>query len=112
LLQLRVPRAEDRLVVELAAERMDQEPVEVDLGSETRAQADRAAEVQVVGVRDRAVQVAEEQAAVDKRSARGRERGITAARLLFPVWSPVLRGEPLADAASRQKKSFSGFSER
>jgi hypothetical protein len=108
---------------------MDQEPVEVDLESETPAQADREEEVQVVWVQDwagRAAEseaqavwvqdwadpVAEDQVAVHRRSARGLELATTAARLLFPVWSPVLRGEPLAGAASRQKKSFSGFSER
>ena len=74
--------------------------------------ADRVAEVQVVWVQDRADQVAEDQAAVHRRSARGLEPATTAARLLFPVWSPVLRGDPLVGAANRQKKSFSGFSER
>ena len=123
MLQLRVPRAEERL----APERMDQEPVEVDLKSETQARAIRAAEVQVVWVQDRpdrvaevqvvwvqdwADRVAEDQAAVHKRSARGLELATTGARLLFQVWSPVLRGEPLVGAANRQKKSFSGFSER
>jgi len=73
---------------------------------------DRAAEARVVWVQDWADQVAEDQAAVHKRSARGLELATTGARLLFPVWSPVLRGEPLVGAANRQKKSFSGFSER
>ena len=60
---------------------------------------------------DRADQVAEDQAVVHRRSARGLELATTAAPLLFPVWLPVLRGESLVGAASRQKKSFSGFSE-
>ena len=87
---------------------MDQEPVEADLGSE----------VQVVWDQDRAGQGSEvpvvwaqDQAAVHKRSALGPELATTAARLLFREWSPVLLVEPLVGAASRQTKSFSGFSE-
>ena len=72
----------------------------------------RAAEVQVVWVQDLADQVGEDQAAVHRRSARGLELATMAARLLFREWSPVLLVEPLAGAASRQKKSFSGFSVR
>ena len=56
--------------------------------------------------------LADQVAAERKRAARGRVVAITAVRLLFPVWLPVLRGDPLVDAANRQKKSFSGFSER
>jgi hypothetical protein len=74
--------------------------------------ADRVVEVQVVWDQDRADRVAEDQAAVHRRSARGLEPATTAARLLFPVWLPVLRGDPPAGAASRQKKSSSEFSER
>jgi hypothetical protein len=72
----------------------------------------RAAEVQVVWAQDPADRVVEDQAAVHQWWALGLEPATTAARLLFPVWSLVSQGEPQVDAASRQKKSFSGFSER
>jgi hypothetical protein len=123
----------------LEPERVDQEAVEADLESEAQAQGGQAAEVQVawaqdradqaVGVqvvldRDRAGQVAEVRvvsvqdradrvAAERKRPAPGLELAATmAARVLFRVWSPVLRVEALVGAANRQKKSFSEFSER
>jgi hypothetical protein len=66
----------------------------------------------VVWVQDLAEQAAEDQAAVHRRSARGLELATTAARLWFPVWLPVLRAKSLVGVASRQKKSFSGFSVR
>jgi hypothetical protein len=70
-------------------------------------------EVQVVLVQDRADRVPADQAAGRKRPAPGPElAATTAARVLFRVWSPVLRVEALVGAANRQKKSFSEFSER
>jgi hypothetical protein len=108
----------------LEPERVDQEAVEADLESEAQAQADRAAEVQLVSVQDRAadqvveVQVwaqdrAADQAAERKRPAPGLELAATmAARVLFREWSPVSRLEALVGAANRQKKSFSEFSGR
>ena len=79
--------------------------------------ADRAAEVQEVGDQVQAVSVQgrvdqeAEQAAVGKRQARGPELAAMAARLLFREWLPVSQEEPRAGAASRRKKSFSGFLE-
>ena len=69
-----------------------------------------------VGARARAGQEARDRvadpAAVRKRAACGPELAMMAARLLSREWLPALRGEPLAGAASRRKKSFSGFWER
>ncbi len=79
--------------------------------------ADRAAEVQEVGDQVQAVSVQgrvdqeAEQAAVGKRQACGPEQAAMAARLLFREWLPVSQEEPRAGAASRRKKSFSGFLE-
>jgi hypothetical protein len=116
----------------LEPERMDQGQAETDLVSEAqaaegRAAEGRAAEVQLVWAQDRADLVAEiplvgaqaqvaevavDRAAVHKQPACGLEQATMEARLLFREWSPVLRGELLAGAASPQKKSFWGFSER
>jgi len=74
-----------------------------------RDRAGQVAEVRVVSVQDRADRVAAER----KRPAPGLELAAAmAARVLFRVWSPVLRVEALVGAANRQKKSFSEFSER
>jgi hypothetical protein len=74
--------------------------------------ADRVAEAPMVLDQDRADPVAAVQAVVHKGLARGLQLATMAAQLLFRAWSPALLVEPLAGAASRQKKSFSGFSER
>lgn len=116
----------------LELERVDRGPGEADLVSEAQAERDRAAEVQEVWAQDQADRAAEvqevgdqvqavsvqgrvdqeaEQAAVGKRQARGPELAAMAARLLFREWLPVSQEEPRAGAASRRKKSFSGFLE-
>jgi hypothetical protein len=81
-------------------DRVEDQVEEVRVGGQ-----DRAAEVQLA-------QVVADQAAVRK-SAHGLELAAAmAARVWFREWSPVLRGDPRVGAASRQKKSFWGFSER
>jgi hypothetical protein len=93
-----------------AQDRAADQVVEVQVWDQDRA--DQAA-VQVVLERDRADQVAADQAAGRKRPAPGPELAATmAARVLFRVWSPVLRVQALVGAANRQKKSFSEFSGR
>src|SRR6266850_739285 len=69
---------------------------------------DRVAQGQAA---DRA-RAAEDQAEERQRLACGPELAAAAARHLFLEWWPALRAEPLAGAASRQRKSSSGFSAR
>src|SRR5882724_4749143 len=71
-----------------------------------QAVEDRAAEGQAA---DRA---SADRVAVRQRLACGPELATAAARHLFPEWWPALRAEPLAGAASPQRKSSSGFSAR
>jgi hypothetical protein len=128
-------------MVRLALERVDQEPVEADLGSEALASGDPADRVALaVGARavwdlvwaqdpealavevravwglvwdqDLADQAAADQAAVCKQPALGLELATMAAQLWFRESSLVFQEEPLVDEASRQKKNFSGFSGR
>src|SRR6267142_1323330 len=81
-----------------------------------KAQAVRAVGVQAV--EDRAAQgqaadrASADRVAVRQRLACGPELATAAARHLFPEWWPALRAEPLAGAASPQRKSSSGFSAR
>ena len=79
---------------------------------EVRAVEAQVAEAQVVEAREEArVAVAPVEAGrmeVRQRLACGPELAATALRL-FLEWWPAWPGDPLAGAASRQKKSFSGF---
>ena len=77
---------------------------------------DRVVEDRVVGDQVGGVQAAdravEDGVAVGQRLACGPEQAAAAPRHLFLGWWPALRAEPLAGAASPQKKSSSGFSAR
>ena len=106
----------------LARDRVERAPAEVARVLEELASGGRVVEGQLVLVRDQTDRAAGfpadgergrvDPVAVDKQPACGPEQATMAAQLLFRGWSPVLRGEPLAGAASRPKKSFSGFLER
>src|SRR2546425_2638878 len=85
---------------------------------EALEEVDQAAEDRVLEVREVRAPVAELPAAaraVGDGVARrrqlkcGPELAAAAARHLFLVWWPALRAEPLAGAASPQKRSSSGF---
>src|SRR6266403_1709855 len=92
-----------------------------DQAVEDQAVEDQVAGEQVAGVQAMEFRAAQGQAAhcgpadrvaVYQRLACGPELAAAAARHLFLEWWPALRAEPLAGAASPQKKSSSGFSAR
>ena len=95
-------------VQEVLAQDPADRPARVQVSDQDRAAAQAWAQVLD---RDPADPVAD-QAAVGKRQARGSDLAVVAARLLFREWLPASQEEPLAGAASRRKKNFSGFLER